>query len=102
MAKALTPLPILVQRFQWQQSFLLTPTWGSILASIPSSKAAILMTRLRCFSGGAILGQSQNRAQKLLAYLGDLAVNGSSIKGQVDLYIVWLKYKSKTQTGAKS
>lgn len=27
--------------------------------------------------------QSQNRAQKLLAYLGDLAVNGSSIKGQV-------------------
>ena len=26
--------------------------------------------------------QSQNRAQKLLAYLGDLAVNGSSIKGQ--------------------
>lgn len=26
---------------------------------------------------------SQNRAQKLLAYLGDLAVNGSSIKGQV-------------------
>ncbi|KAF8316749.1 pyruvate carboxylase [Clavulina sp. PMI_390] len=29
------------------------------------------------------LVQSQNRAQKLLAYLGDLAVNGSSIKGQV-------------------
>ncbi|KIK07732.1 hypothetical protein K443DRAFT_672996 [Laccaria amethystina LaAM-08-1] len=28
------------------------------------------------------LVQSQNRAQKLLAYLGDLAVNGSSIKGQ--------------------
>lgn len=26
---------------------------------------------------------SQNRAQKLLAYLGDLVVNGSSIKGQV-------------------
>ena len=26
--------------------------------------------------------QSQNRAQKLLAYLGDVAVNGSSIKGQ--------------------
>ncbi|KAG8874072.1 pyruvate carboxylase [Tulasnella sp. 331] len=26
---------------------------------------------------------TQNRAQKLLAYLGDLAVNGSSIKGQV-------------------
>ncbi|CAI6341477.1 unnamed protein product [Periconia digitata] len=26
---------------------------------------------------------SQNRAQKLLAYLGELAVNGSSIKGQV-------------------
>ena len=26
---------------------------------------------------------SQNRAQKLLAYLGDLAVNGSSIKGQI-------------------
>ncbi|KAK3335783.1 pyruvate carboxylase [Cercophora scortea] len=26
---------------------------------------------------------SQNRAQKLLAYLGDVAVNGSSIKGQV-------------------
>jgi pyruvate carboxylase len=26
---------------------------------------------------------SQNRAQKLLAYLGDLAVNGSQIKGQV-------------------
>lgn len=26
---------------------------------------------------------SQNRAQKLLAYLGDMAVNGSSIKGQV-------------------
>jgi pyruvate carboxylase len=26
---------------------------------------------------------SQNRAQKLLSYLGDLAVNGSSIKGQV-------------------
>ena len=25
----------------------------------------------------------QNRAQKLLAYLGDLAVNGSSIKGQI-------------------
>lgn len=25
---------------------------------------------------------SQNRAQKLLSYLGDLAVNGSSIKGQ--------------------
>ncbi|KAJ7814646.1 pyruvate carboxylase [Mycena leptocephala] len=29
------------------------------------------------------LVQSQNRAQKLLAYLGDLAVNGSAIKGQV-------------------
>lgn len=28
------------------------------------------------------LVKSQNRAQKLLAYLGDLAVNGSSIKGQ--------------------
>jgi len=28
------------------------------------------------------LVQTQNRAQKLLAYLGDLAVNGSSIKGQ--------------------
>ncbi|KAK2465629.1 hypothetical protein APHAL10511_002173 [Amanita phalloides] len=28
------------------------------------------------------LVQSQNRAQKLLAYLGDLVVNGSSIKGQ--------------------
>ena len=28
------------------------------------------------------LVQSQNRAQKLLQYLGDLAVNGSSIKGQ--------------------
>lgn len=28
------------------------------------------------------LVQSQNRAQKVLAYLGDLAVNGSSIKGQ--------------------
>ncbi|KIK48122.1 hypothetical protein CY34DRAFT_20961 [Suillus luteus UH-Slu-Lm8-n1] len=28
------------------------------------------------------LVQSQNRAQKLLSYLGDLAVNGSSIKGQ--------------------
>jgi len=28
------------------------------------------------------LVMSQNRAQKLLAYLGDLAVNGSSIKGQ--------------------
>ncbi|KAK9468614.1 carbamoyl-phosphate synthase L chain, ATP binding domain-containing protein [Lipomyces arxii] len=26
---------------------------------------------------------SQNRAQKLLAYLGDLAVNGSAIKGQI-------------------
>ncbi len=30
----------------------------------------------------ALIG-SQNRAQKLLAYLGDLAVNGSQIKGQV-------------------
>lgn len=30
----------------------------------------------------ALVG-SQNRAQKLLAYLGDLAVNGSSIKGQM-------------------
>ncbi|KAH7105810.1 pyruvate carboxylase [Auriculariales sp. MPI-PUGE-AT-0066] len=29
------------------------------------------------------LVQSQNRAQKLLGYLGDLAVNGSSIKGQI-------------------
>ncbi|ORX39241.1 carbamoyl-phosphate synthase L chain, ATP binding domain-domain-containing protein [Kockovaella imperatae] len=29
------------------------------------------------------LVKSQNRAQKLLAYLGDLAVNGSSIKGQM-------------------
>ena len=28
------------------------------------------------------LVQTQNRAQKLLIYLGDLAVNGSSIKGQ--------------------
>ncbi|CAN6672193.1 pyruvate carboxylase 2 [Trichomonascus vanleenenianus] len=28
---------------------------------------------------------SQNRAQKILAYLGDLAVNGSQIKGQVGL-----------------
>jgi len=28
------------------------------------------------------LVQSQNRATKLLAYLGDVAVNGSSIKGQ--------------------
>src|SRR5699024_11674063 len=30
----------------------------------------------------ALVG-SQNRAQKLLAYLGDVAVNGSSIKGQM-------------------
>ncbi|EKV15766.1 Pyruvate carboxylase, putative [Penicillium digitatum] len=30
----------------------------------------------------ALIG-SQNRAQKLLAYLGDVAVNGSSIKGQI-------------------
>ena len=30
----------------------------------------------------ALIG-SQNRAQKLLSYLGDLAVNGSSIKGQI-------------------
>lgn len=30
----------------------------------------------------ALIG-SQNRAQKLLAYLGDLAVNGSQIKGQI-------------------
>lgn len=30
----------------------------------------------------ALVG-SQNRGQKLLAYLGDLAVNGSSIKGQI-------------------
>ncbi|KAL9104090.1 MAG: hypothetical protein Q9163_000942 [Psora crenata] len=30
----------------------------------------------------ALVG-SQNRAQKLLAYLGDIAVNGSSIKGQI-------------------
>lgn len=30
----------------------------------------------------ALVG-GQNRAQKLLAYLGDLAVNGSSIKGQI-------------------
>jgi len=29
---------------------------------------------------------SQNRAQKLLAYLGDLAVNGSSIKGQTVIF----------------
>ncbi|EJD47999.1 pyruvate carboxylase [Auricularia subglabra TFB-10046 SS5] len=29
------------------------------------------------------LVQSQNRAQKLLGYLGDVAVNGSSIKGQI-------------------
>ncbi|KAG8693483.1 pyruvate carboxylase [Ceratobasidium sp. 395] len=29
------------------------------------------------------LVQTQNRAQKLLGYLGDLAVNGSSIKGQL-------------------
>ncbi|KAI9739565.1 MAG: pyruvate carboxylase [Cirrosporium novae-zelandiae] len=29
------------------------------------------------------LVRSQNRAQKLLAYLGDVAVNGSSIKGQI-------------------
>ncbi|KAH0297574.1 pyruvate carboxylase, partial [Aureobasidium melanogenum] len=29
------------------------------------------------------LVNSQNRAQKLLAYLGDLAVNGSQIKGQI-------------------
>ncbi|KAJ5895243.1 Pyruvate carboxylase [Penicillium taxi] len=29
------------------------------------------------------LVNSQNRAQKLLAYLGDVAVNGSSIKGQI-------------------
>ena len=28
------------------------------------------------------LVQTQNRAQKLLGYLGDMAVNGSSIKGQ--------------------
>lgn len=28
---------------------------------------------------------SQNRAQKILAYLGDLVVNGSSIKGQIGL-----------------
>ncbi|CDR46383.1 CYFA0S23e00430g1_1 [Cyberlindnera fabianii] len=31
------------------------------------------------------MATSQNRAQKLLAYLADLAVNGSSIKGQVGL-----------------
>lgn len=29
------------------------------------------------------LMKSQNRAQKLLSYLGDVAVNGSSIKGQI-------------------
>ena len=36
------------------------------------------------------LVQSQNRAQKLLAYLGDIAVNGSSIKGQTVCTIVYL------------
>jgi pyruvate carboxylase len=40
------------------------------------------------------LVQSQNRAQKLLAYLGDLAVNGSSIKGQQVsfLYLCEMQY----------
>lgn len=39
----------------------------------------LIMPRPELFS----LVGGQNRAQKLLAYLGDVAVNGSSIKGQM-------------------
>ena len=42
------------------------------------AESALRISRPELFS----LVGSQNRAQKLLAYLGDLAVNGSSIKGQ--------------------
>ncbi|KAG5340934.1 hypothetical protein C0989_012447 [Termitomyces sp. Mn162] len=44
------------------------------------------------------LVQTQNRAQKLLAYLGDLAVNGSSIKGQT----VVLNHDNKGEPGLKT
>jgi len=50
--------------------------------------------------------QSQNRAQKLLAYLGDLAVNGSSIKGQTgepglktDIVVPTLQSRDDPATG---
>ncbi|PVG03133.1 putative pyruvate carboxylase [Serendipita vermifera] len=52
------------------------------------------------------LVQTQNRAQKLLAYLGDLAVNGSSIKGQmgepglkIDVVIPQLQDRTDPETG---
>ncbi|KAG8756035.1 pyruvate carboxylase [Serendipita sp. 396] len=52
------------------------------------------------------LVQTQNRAQKLLAYLGDLAVNGSGIKGQVgepglktDVVIPKLQDRTNPDTG---
>ena len=38
------------------------------------------------------LVQSQNRAQKLLGYLGDVAVNGSSIKGQTVRIVIYFFY----------
>ncbi|CAG8532502.1 4219_t:CDS:10 [Acaulospora colombiana] len=46
------------------------------------------------------LVQTQNRAQKLLAYLGDLAVNGSSIKGlKIDIVVPQLQDRNDPDNG---
>ncbi|CAD0059216.1 unnamed protein product [Aureobasidium pullulans] len=84
---------------------VITPHYDSMLVKCSSSEFAVSRPTfpswrlssptLHSVSGGCwttfiddtpelfALVNSQNRAQKLLSYLGDLAVNGSQIKGQI-------------------
>ncbi|KAL7421116.1 pyruvate carboxylase [Cryptotrichosporon argae] len=61
-----TNIPFLI-RLLTHQVFVSGKTWTTFIDDTPELFKLV---------------QSQNRAQKLLAYLGDLTVNGSSIKGQ--------------------
>lgn len=62
-----TNIPFLVQLLR-HADFVSANTWTTMIDDTPALFNMI---------------DSQNRAQRLLAYLGDLVVNGSSIKGQV-------------------
>ncbi|TFY78066.1 hypothetical protein EWM64_g5946 [Hericium alpestre] len=66
MLRALTNIPFLF-RLLTHDVFIGGKTWTTFIDDTPELFKLV---------------QSQNRAQKLLAYLGDVAVNGSAIKGQ--------------------
>jgi pyruvate carboxylase len=67
MVNVQTNIPFLI-RLLTHQVFESGKTWTTFIDDTPELFKLV---------------QSQNRAQKLLAYLGDVAVNGSSIKGQM-------------------